>query len=55
MGRQFVYDVLVTGEQPFAVPLIDGAALEKMPLRPNLTGSEAHLTGEAEWAVRGER
>jgi DNA primase catalytic core len=47
MGSQFVYDVLVTDEQPFAVPLIEIAALEKLRLRPNLTGSEGHLTGGA--------
>ena len=38
MGSQFVYEVLVTEEQPFAVPLIDVATLR---LQPNLTGSEA--------------
>ena len=52
MGSQFVYDVLVTEEQPFAVPLID---VEKLQLRPNLTGSEGHLTGGAGVGPLGEK
>jgi hypothetical protein len=52
MGSQFVYEVLVTEEQPFAVPLIDAAELR---LRPNLTGSEGHLTGGAGAGPAGEK
>jgi len=52
MGSQFVYDVLVTEEQPFAVPLID---VEKLQLRPNLTGSEGHLTGGDRTGPLGEK
>jgi DNA primase len=42
MGSQFVYELLVTDEQPFAVPLIDVMALR---VQPNLTGADGHLTG----------
>lgn len=52
MGSQFVYDLLVTEEQPFAVPLIDA---EKLRLRPNLTGSGGHLTGGAGVGPLGEK
>ena len=52
MGSLFVYDLLVTDEQPFAVPLI---GVEKLQLRPNLTGSEGHLTGGAGAGPLGEK
>ena len=55
MGSQFVYDVLVTEEQPFAVPLIDAAALKKYGYDQNLTGSGGHLTGGAGVGPLGEK
>jgi DNA primase len=49
-GSLFVYELLVTDEQPFAVPLID---VQKLRLRPNLAGPKGHLAGGGEMPPPG--
>ncbi len=45
LGSLFVYEVLVTEEQPFAVPLIDVATLGKHAPTIQPGGTEGHLAG----------